>query len=100
MLETAKKTENTLYKEFDFWGGGGGWADWVFLRGLTHYFESKKFRIDLLSCKQSKKRCLTMFKTAKIAEKTIYKEFRIHHDFDSHRSLRYINIIPIILYKY
>lgn len=41
-----------------------------------------------------------MFKTAKIAEKTIYKEFRIHHDFDSHRSLRYINIIPIILYKY
>ena len=25
MLETAKKTENTLYKEFDFfWGGGVG----------------------------------------------------------------------------
>ena len=24
MLETAKKTENTLYKEFDFFGGGGG----------------------------------------------------------------------------
>ena len=35
-----------------------------------------------------------MFKTATITEKTIYKEFRIHHDFDSHRSLRYINIIP------
>ena len=33
-----------------------------------------------------------MFKTAKIAEKTIYKEFRVHHDFDSHRSLRYINV--------
>ena len=24
MLETAKKTENTLYKEFDFFLGGGG----------------------------------------------------------------------------
>ena len=43
MLETAKKTENTLYKEFDFFfGGGGGWAYWIFLRGLTHDFESKK----------------------------------------------------------
>ena len=31
-------------------------------------------------------------RTAKIAEKTIYKEFRVHHDFDSHRSLRYINV--------
>ena len=58
MLETANKTENTLYKEFDFlffffWGGGGGGggAYWIFLRGLTQYFESKKFRIDLLSCK-------------------------------------------------
>ena len=29
MLETAKKTENTLYKEFDFWGGGGAyWILW------------------------------------------------------------------------
>ena len=26
-----------------------------------------------------------MFKTAKIAEKTIYKEFRVHHDFDLHK---------------
>ena len=56
MLETANKTENTLYKEFDFlfffFGGGfGWWAYWIFLRGLTQYFESKKFRIDLLSCK-------------------------------------------------
>ena len=25
MLETAKKTENTVYEELDFfWGGGGG----------------------------------------------------------------------------
>lgn len=54
MLETAKKTENTLYKEFDFLAGGGGgsgWAYWIFLRGLTHDYESKKFRIDLLSYK-------------------------------------------------
>lgn len=33
-----------------------------------------------------------MFKTAKIAEKTIYKEFRVHHDFDLHKSLRYVNV--------
>ena len=38
-----------------------------------------------------------MFKTAKIAEKTIYKEFRVHHDFDSHRSLRYIKVYIIII---
>ena len=44
-----------------------------FIGGLTHDFESKKFRIDLLSYKKRKKRCLTMFKTAKIAEKTIIK---------------------------
>ena len=37
MLETAKKTENTLYKELDFFCGlgEGGWAYWIFLRGLT-----------------------------------------------------------------
>ena len=52
MLETAKKTENTLYKELDFGGGGVGlWAYWIFLRGLAHECESKKFRIDLLSYK-------------------------------------------------
>lgn len=35
-----------------------------------------------------------MFKTAKIAEKTIYKEFGIRHDFDSkkNRRLRYISL--------
>lgn len=51
MLETAKKTENTLYQEFDFFGGGGGVGILDFSKGLTHDFESKKFRIDLLSYK-------------------------------------------------
>ena len=51
MLETAKKTENTLYKRLGVFFLGGGWAYWIFLRGLTHDFESKKFRIDLLSYK-------------------------------------------------
>lgn len=54
-LETAERTENTLSKELDFWGGRGGgvgrWTYWIFLRGLAHEFESKKFRIDLLSYK-------------------------------------------------
>ena len=48
MLETAKKTENT---PAPFFFGGGGWAYWIFLRGLTHDVESKKFRLDLLSYK-------------------------------------------------
>ena len=39
-----------------------------------------------------------MFKTAKIAEKTIYKEFRVHHDFDLHKSLRYVNVLLLLLY--
>lgn len=51
MLETAKKTENTLYKEFDFFGGGRGVGILDFTGRLTHDFESKKFRIDLLSYK-------------------------------------------------
>ena len=51
MLETAKKTENTLYKEFDFFWGGRGVGILDFIGGLTHDFESKKFRIDLLSYK-------------------------------------------------
>ena len=37
-----------------FGEGGGGverWTYWIFLRGLAHEFESKKFRIDLLSYK-------------------------------------------------
>ena len=33
MLETAKKTENTLYKELDFFLWGGRWAYWIFLGG-------------------------------------------------------------------
>ena len=41
-----------------------------------------------------------MFKTAKIAEKTIYKEFRVHHDFDLHKSLRYINVYYYYYYYY
>ena len=47
MLETAKKTEDILYKELDFFLGGGvglgRWAYWIFLRGLAHDFEAKSF---------------------------------------------------------
>lgn len=41
MLETAKKTENTLYKEFDFFEGEGG-GHTGFYRGVNPWFWVKK----------------------------------------------------------
>ena len=38
-----------------------------------------------------------MFKTAKIAEKTIYKEFRVHNDFDSHQKFALYKCILLLL---
>ena len=35
MLETAKKTENTLYKEFDFFWGGGWVGILDFSKGVN-----------------------------------------------------------------
>ena len=41
MLETAKKTENTLYKEFDFFEGEGD-GHTGFYRGVNPWFWVKK----------------------------------------------------------
>ena len=42
MLETAKKTENTLYKEFDFFFGGGGLGILDFSKGFNPWFWVKE----------------------------------------------------------
>ena len=44
MLETAKKTENTLYKELDFFvgGGGGGVGILDFSKGVNPWCWVKK----------------------------------------------------------